>query len=219
MKEIIPLKKDIIFKTRINEITNISLDHNFKILDDIVEGTLYLSGTYKMTEASVIEEEFFYNIPFSIVTPENIDKDSIRIEIDDFKYEIEKDVMKVNIELELSCDEIEENVKVDMKDESKEIETEELNDYITNYFKDDEKTSIKEETNNINIDENITNITNSIINNEDAYYTYKVYIVREGDTIETICSKYNVLIDDIKEYNNLSNINVGDKIIIPQINE
>lgn len=219
MKEIIPLKKDIIFKTRINEITNISLDHNFKILDDIVEGTLYLSGTYKMTEASVIEEEFFYNIPFSIVTPENIDKDSIRIEIDDFKYEIEKDVMKVNIELELSCDEIEENVKVDMKDESKEIETEELNDYITNYFKDDEKTSIKEETNNINIDENITNITNSIINNEDAYYTYKVYIVREGDTIETICSKYNVVIDDIKEYNNLSNINVGDKIIIPQINE
>lgn len=219
MKEIIPLKKDIIFKTRINEITNISLDHNFKILDDIVEGTLYLSGTYKMTEASVIEEEFFYNIPFSIVTPENIDKDSIRIEIDDFKYEIEKDVMKVNIELELSCDEIEENVKVDMKDESKEIETEELNDYITNYFKDDEKTSIKEETNNINIDENITNITNSIINNEDAYYTYKVYIVREGDKIETICSKYNVLIDDIKEYNNLSNINVGDKIIIPQINE
>ena len=66
MKEIIPLKKDIIFKTKVAEVTSINLEHDYKILDDIVEGTVYLSGTYKMTEASVIEEDFVYNIPFSI---------------------------------------------------------------------------------------------------------------------------------------------------------
>ena len=68
------------------------------------------------------------------------------------------------------------------------------------------------------LNENINNITN-IINNENKYYTYKVYIVREGDTLETICSKYNVTPDDLKEYNNINEINVGDKIIIQQINE
>ena len=53
----------------------------------------------------------------------------------------------------------------------------------------------------------------------DNYYTYKVYIVREGDTIESICNKYNVDISNIKEYNNIENINIGDKIIIPYIDE
>ena len=61
MKEIIPLKKDIIFKTKIGEITNISLEHDYKILDDLVEGEVNINGTYKMTEASVIDEEFEYN--------------------------------------------------------------------------------------------------------------------------------------------------------------
>ena len=46
MKEIIPLKKDIIFKTKIGEITNISLEHDYKILDDLVEGEVNINGTY-----------------------------------------------------------------------------------------------------------------------------------------------------------------------------
>ena len=78
--------------------------------------------------------------------------------------------------------------------------------------------NINLEKNDIDLNNNINNITN-IINSENKYYTYKVYIVREGDTIETICSKYNIDINDIKEYNNINEINVGDKIIIPQINE
>ena len=62
------------------------------------------------------------------------------------------------------------------------------------------------------------NLTQNIINNENKYYTYKVYIVRQGDTIENICSKYNVQIEDLLEYNDINNISLGDKIIIPYIN-
>ena len=79
MKEIIPLKKDIIFKTKISEVTSINLEHDYKILDDIVEGTVYLSGSYKMTEASVIEEDFVYNIPFSIAISKRINKIHIKL--------------------------------------------------------------------------------------------------------------------------------------------
>lgn len=225
MKEIIPLKKDIIFKTKVAEVTSINLEHDYKILDDMVEGTVYLSGSYKMTEASVIEEDFVYNIPFSIAISKRIDKDTIKIDIDDFKYEVIKDVMKVDISLELTCNELErkEEIKEEVKEE-KELEIEDnitnidFDNYMDDYFKDESKDIKIEEDTSTNIENNINNLTQNIINNENKYYTYKVYIVREGDTIDTICNKYNVKIEDLIDYNDIDNISIGDKVIIPYIN-
>ena len=205
MKEIIPLKKDIVFKTKIAEVTSINLEHDYKILDDIVEGTVYLSGTYKMTEASVIEEDFVYNIPFSIAISKRINKDTIKIEIDDFKYSTSKDVMKVDISLELTCDE--ERVEEEIKEE-KEIDLEDnitnidFDNYMDDYFKDESKDIqiTEKDSDNTNIENNINNLTQNIINNEN------------------ICSKYNVQIEDLLEYNDINNISLGDKIIIPYIN-
>lgn len=214
MKEIIPLKKDIIFKTKIGEITNISLEHDYKILDDLVEGEVNINGTYKMTEASVIDEEFEYKVPFGIAISKKVDKDTIKIDIDDFKYDINKDVLKVNIDLLLTCDELEEKEEVD-----------DLDNYLNDYFKDEivipetKTESIEPIINDIDIDNNISNITNTIINNENKYYTYKIYILREGDTIETICNKYNISKEELSLYNSLTDLKIGDKIIIPEINE
>ena len=224
MKEIIPLKKDIIFKTVIGKITNINLDHDYKIKDDIVEGSVTIYGNYKMTEASVLEEDYSYKFPFSIAISKRIKNDTIKIEIDDFRYEIDKDVMKVNIDLELSCEEVEEKVDkneiINLDEETVEYNNEnKLEEYFDNDTNIENDLNIQNEKTNINIEENINNITNNIINNDTKYYTYKIYIVRQGDTIESICSKYNVNINDLKEYNNINNLNIGDKIIIPQINE
>jgi LysM repeat protein len=227
MKEIIPLKKDIIFKTKIGELTNISLDHDYKINDDIIEGTVVISGTYKLTEASVQEEEFYYTIPFSVAISKRIDKDTINIEIDDFKYEPIKDVLKVNIDLLITCDEKEslesmlskEKTIIDEGKYAKESENDDLDNYIDNYFNSEEikkENNIKE--NNIKIEDNISNITNNFTN-ENKYYTYKVYIVRSGDTIENICNKYNITLEELKLYNNIGELNIGDKIIIPQVND
>ena len=223
MKEIIPLKKDIIFKTKIGEIINISLEHDYKIFDDLVEGEVNINGTYKMTEASVIDEEFEYKVPFGIAISKKVDKDTIKIDIDDFKYDINKDVLKVNIDLLLTCDELEKKTE-DIKNEIEE-EPNELDDYLNNYFKDDmelpkevEKT-VEPVINDIDIENNISNITNTIINNENKYYTYKIYILREGDTVDTICNKYNITKEELSMYNTLSDLKIGDKIIIPEVNE
>ena len=205
MKEIIPIKKDIIFKTTIGKITNIELNPEYNIKDGILNGNVILSGSYKMMESSVIEEDFYYKIPFGITLSEDIKKDTIKLEIDDFNYDINKDVMSAKIDLEFTCE--------------KEEPVEEIN----NYFKEE---NILEENNNVteivneeeNVKEEIHNITNNIIT-DNKYYTYKVYIVRNGDSIESICNKYNTSIDVIKEYNDISNINIGDKIIIPNIND
>lgn len=211
MKQIIPLKKDILFKSKIGSLSNLNLDHDYKINDDIVNGTVALSGTYKMTEASVVEDDFFYTIPFSIAISDRIKKDTIQIEIEDFKYEIEKDILKVNIELELTC---EENETEEVKDD--------VSDYLDEYFKDENNNlteEVKEVKTELDVDNEITNITNNIIETNDKYYTYKIYIVRENDTVESICSKYNITYEELKEYNDLNEINIGDKIIIPSFDD
>lgn len=207
MKEIIPIKKDILFKTTIGEITSINLEHNYKVKDEIIEGNLLLSGSYKMTEASVLEEDFYYKIPFAIALTKKIKKDSIVIDIEDFKYNIIKDVLNINVLLELKC----EKEKIEELKESNEVEiiNEEKSDNIENEIINDE----------VKINEDISNITNNIVNNENKYYTYKIYIVRQNDTVESICNKYNVTLDDLNEYNDLSVLNIGDKIIIPDNNE
>ena len=212
MKEIIPLKKDIIFKTSIGVITNIEVDHDYKVKDDLVEGNVIVSGTYKMTEASVVDEEFYYKIPFSVSLSKRVKKDTIQIEIDDFKYETNKDIMSVSVDLELTCEEeMKEDDKMDEYFNDIDINDDEieLNDNVV----------VNEEKSEVNLEENVNNITNNIITNDNKYYTYKIYIVRQGDSIESICNKYNINIDELKEYNDLTNLNEGDKILIPFINE
>ena len=227
MKEIIPIKKEFIFNTKIGEITDISLDYDYKIKDELIEGNIDVSGSYKMTEASVVSEEFFYKIPFSVAISQKIKQDTINLEIDDFKYTFDKDILSTNIDLLLTCEE--ENIKEEifnidnyfeeLKQENinKEIEQKnEMEDIVYNF---DENNIELENKDNININNITNNITNNIINDEKKYYKYKVYIVRPNDTLDSICNKYNITINELKEYNNTENINIGDKIIIPYINE
>ena len=198
MREIIPIKKDFLFKTKIGEITNIDLDHEYKINDNLVEGKIFINGSYKMTEASVLEDDFNYTLPFKVSISKVVNKESIKIDIDDFKYDIKNDVLCVNIDLLFTCEE-------------------EKPQILENPI--EEKEVIKEETiQETDINENINSITN-IVNNDNKYYTYKIYIVREYDTIDSICLKYNTSIDELKEFNDINDIHEGVKLIIPYINE
>lgn len=66
--------------------------------------------------------------------------------------------------------------------------------------------------------ENINDKINSIFSNVgdgDLYISYNVYIIREGDTVDSIMEKYSITEEDLKKYNNLSDLKLGDKIIIP----
>ena len=57
------------------------------------------------------------------------------------------------------------------------------------------------------------------VSNEDSFVIYKVHEMKETDTIESICLKYNVSENILNEYNDMSNVSIKDKIIIPEINE
>ena len=83
------------------------------------------------------------------------------------------------------------------------------------HMKPDEKIE-KVSSDNTSV-QTMNSIFNNFDNNDEKYVSYYVHIVRESDNIDTICLKYGVSIDMIKEYNNIDQITLGNKIIIPYI--
>ena len=70
---------------------------------------------------------------------------------------------------------------------------------------------MKDDSEEVNIEE----VNTKEVNTEEVYSSYSVYIVREGDTIEQILSKYEITKEILEDYNDLTEIKLGDKIIIP----
>ena len=191
MKETIEFKKDIIFKTTIQEMTELDVTHEYKVLDDVIEGEFHVSGEYKMTEASVKHEEFLYNIPFAIALSERIKKESVNLVMDDYTYEIDKDILHLKMKLGMQYEEMLDGVEEEQEviSEEKDIEKEEVKEQIEEFSKK--------------------------FNMPDNYITYKIHIMKSDETIDSIAMKYNVRIDDIKEYNKEEVYSIGDKIVIP----
>ena len=219
MKETIEFKKDCILKTYVEKIEDISLTHDYKIEDDVIEGFFDISGEYKITASSVDTESFMFTVPFSIALSSVIDKDTINLTISDFNYETEKDVLHLKMQLNMSYEEIkepEENVVVENEinafTEENIVSPLEFHNDIFNDAEEVKETKITAEKNEIS-EKNMNTIFGSMDN--DGYSKYKIYIMRENDTPESIALKYGVSMDDIKENNVIENINIGDKIIVP----
>lgn len=103
MKKVIPFTKQIHFKTVIAEITDIEVTHDLQIRENnIIEGNIIVDGSYKMHEASQIEDSFHYDLPFTIEVDDKYDISSSNIIISDFYFEIiNEEDLKVNVELEI----------------------------------------------------------------------------------------------------------------------
>ena len=240
MKKIIPFEKELVFKTKVCEITAISIEHNYKMeADDLITGKFIISGEYKMTEGSINREKFEYTIPFDIALDSRYDTNNMVVDIDDFNYSVvNNDILKVKIILYIEGDlvkaeevplkEVKENVKELIKEEPEIVnsiiynkkEEKELKEEVRESNEEEKEVELNVENVNINnnVNGSISEIKNSLFDNLDSgetYSTYHVYIVKEDDTIDKIMSKYNINKDDLADYNDLSNIKPGDKVIIP----
>lgn len=226
MKSIVPYTKDITFNTKIAEICSISLEHDLNISETEVEGNFIVSGEYKSHEVSVNKEKFEYKLPFALEVTEDIVRDSIDFEITDFTYEVINDTtLRVNIEFCVTADEEEiESVVEENKEEINEevdMERQEVQESVLeeiNSLFPEEEEGEKEDTERLDEDsENI--ILNSMEEKESEFATYHIHIVGGEDTMESICTKYNTDINTLKEYNNVESIAIGDKLIIPWLDE
>lgn len=255
MKQIIPFKKDLPFKTKVSDITSISLERKIEILDgDIVTGTFYITGDYKMNEGSINREKFSFDLPFDITLDPRYDVNSVKADIEDFYYDvINEDTLKVNIDLYIEAEYLpdtsldnnilteEDKSNNEMNDVQKEDEpveedrnimmeskSDSKNDENIEIEKDKEVTSEKINNddatmNDSDIERNdVDDFANDLFSNLDnteTYTTYYVYIVKEEDTIDKIISLYGVTKDDIENYNDITSIKPGDKVIIPKTSE
>lgn len=208
MKETIEFKKDIIFKTTIQEMTELDVTHEYKVLDDVIEGEFHVSGEYKMTEASVKHEEFLYNIPFAIALSERIKKESVNLVMDDYTYEIDKDILHLKMKLGMQYEEVE------IESETKEEEITSIDEMLDGVEEEQEVISEEKDIEKEEVKEQIEEFSKKF-NMPDNYITYKIHIMKSDETIDSIAMKYNVRIDDIKEYNKEEVYSIGDKIVIP----
>lgn len=298
MKKIIPFTKTIKFKTMIAEITDIEAKHNLEVKEgNTIEGDILIDGKYKMHEASQIEEEFHYNLPFTIEVDNKYDISNCTITIDDFYFEIiNEEDLKINVELEvgnveeknlpkedisldeeairktvekipIEIEEKKEKVEIEPLEKEEELDHLEITESTSNHEDYDfptmpEKSDLEQEieaklTQEISKNKEIydqettqpiskhptttastacfdqeeivlpqkkerpkeetkmSSIFNAIASSDETFVTYHVYIVRENDTVDSIIEKYKTTRDDLIAYNDLENLKIGSKVIIP----
>lgn len=233
----IPFESEIPFNTNISEITKMSLEHDFNVNDEVVLGNFYISGEYRSHEVSVNTENFNYTLPFSVTYRDDLIKETLEFNIEDFRYEVvDNNKLKVFIEYSLKG-EIKEEELFERVDESK-LESELA--YIDNFLDNDgivneeldekdndnikEEPEVKEEIKDEQKEERLSEteektIMETIKNSDDTFVTYHIHVVKESENIESICAMYNVNKNFLSEYNNIDNITIGDKILIPLMDE
>ena len=126
MKQIIPFTKDITFKNTIGDLVSISLDNDLQLKgEDLITGNFYVKGKYKLTKASIQEEEYSYKIPCEIAISDDYDTFDATIDIDDFYYDIiDNEVLRINIDLvidNLVKKEVKEKEEVSVRKEEQEV--------------------------------------------------------------------------------------------------
>ena len=215
MKKQISFDKNIEFPTMIGEISAIALDQDLKFVDEgNISGNLLLTGKYKLTEASRLEEDFSYKIPVEIAFSEKIDFKNAEINITDFTYSI-KNGDQLDCHIELTVENIE--VLDEINDEDlRECDGEVLEKEIEIPVKEDEKKDVEiVDEEDDGKDESTSNFFINMTEEKETYGTFLVYIVRGNETIQSIVDKYETTKEEIEKYNDINNIGIGTKLIIP----
>ena len=239
MNLIIPFTKDIKFNSSIAEITSISLEHDYTVNDGEILGNFIVSGDYKSHELSVNKEHFEYVLPFSVELTTRIDRNSVDFSIEDFTYEIKNnDTLEVRLEYSVNALEEKEEPQEEVVEEEplferveEDVTLEDMLDTIDEEVRDNteevkEEDTDKEDAMDTEVvderevgEEEKNTIIDSINDADDAFVTYHIHIMKETDTIDSVCTKYNTTSNILSEYNDLSTVAIGDKLIIPDINE
>lgn len=223
MKKIISFEKKLEFPSMVGEITSISLEHTLEFKSPtLIEGAFLISGTYKLTEASCIEDNFNFKVPTEIMLTENIDVPTGKITIDDFFYEIE-DEENLVCHIDVLVEGLEEILIEEPPLEEVERQVEEIRECDGDINKEIEIPHQKEpeETTEPPVEElreeveEEQSLFSNLKDDEDTFTTYSIYIIRQDETIQTVLDKYKITKEELEEYNDLSNITEGSKIIIP----
>lgn len=203
---------------------NFKIPYSYEINNDIDTSTVKVDITNFTYDYK--KDELLVNIEYKITGDR---KDVLLFDdeesLDDFLKRNEVEVISDRIDnIKKEIDEANNKELKKENDDEKEDKNEKIeikestSDEINKEEKDLENMKEEIRANSDTENESVTekDIINNINNVQDKFITYKVYKLKETDTLESIVMKYHTTIDELKEYNDLSNIKINDKIIIPK---
>ena len=203
-------------KYKMNEISI-----NEEVFEKKINFDITLDDKYDAKKAQIDIDDFYYEIINDEYLRVHID-----VKVDNLVYYIqERTEQKAEIQIikEDSNDDIKDEEITENKDEEigelkRNINLENNNETEDCNMQEEKKevTEVKDVDYNKEDTINITNqISSNFLGNEERYTTYKVHIIRENENIQTVMEKYNVSKDELEKYNNLDNIILGTKVIVP----
>lgn len=233
MKKTFELKKKLEFSTMIGEVSAISLENHLEFVDsESVKGYLTVLGRYKSTAASRLEEDFQEDIPVEIALTTPVDPKTGKIDVCNFYYDVvDGESILCNIEMAIEAEDLKEEIRECDGDpmEEKEIEIPHIEEELLEDASEEKEkretkeNSIQEEVVEENsIHEEVKDEKSYLFNidtNQESYGTFIVYMVRQNETINSIIEKYHTSIEEIEKYNDIKDLSIGSKIIIPVSNE
>lgn len=115
-----------------------------------------------------------------------------------------------------------ENEKISVLGEEKEIQKEEVISNNEEEIRNDIKVNKMEEIKEVVV-EDMKESEETVLENvnpmDDSYATYHIHIVKEGESVETICTMYHSNMNLLMDYNDMKELSTGDKLIIPKEDE
>lgn len=143
---------------------------------------------------------------------ERVNEDELTSElsfIDDF---LEND-NKADSEIREEVKEEKEETSIEIVEEKAEVKEDELKgeeEKVTPVVDDSAREISKEEE---------KTVLETIKDSDDTFVTYHIHIVKESETLESIALMYNAPKSLLEEYNEFETITIGDKVLIPKLDE
>ncbi len=186
-----------------------------------------IDDRYDCKRALVDIDDFYYEIVDNNVLSISIDVlldklqekplmelTDMRVPIDVLESEDDTLVDDIKLEDSKSLEEKEEIVEEEVKETNIQNEVEDV--------KEERKEEVVTTTDEVKeefVEEKINSLFNQFSKDSEVYVSYNVFILRDGDTLDSVMEKYNISLEELKKYNDLSNLQLGDKLIIPNTYE
>ena len=188
-------------------------------------------GKYKSTVASQIEEDFQFSIPVEITILEDIDSTTANIDIADFYYQLnDSRVLSCTIEIQIDAVELldsrecdgdpidEKEIEIPILNPIEELDNKVQGEQRLDDVNEEDKTEYQENTLEADKEDDHSMLFNIDMSTE-SYGTFIVYMVRQNETINSILEKYHTSLEEVEKYNDLKNISMGSKLIIPLLKD
>lgn len=196
------------------------IDHfSFELPFDI-----HMDDKYDLEKVHIDIDDFYYEIINNTSLMVNIDVLLDKIEeieeeeVEELVREPKEEASLLESERLTDMDVVEELSPVISAPAKQEKIVEIEEDVDTTLLEEPKKVSAerKQEISDASI-EPVSSIFDTFDQSVSASSVYKVYMVREEDSLESILSKYKTSREELEKYNNITEMKKGDKLIIPTV--